>query len=228
MIEAVQNGMSLSVIHDTDPRFFLLNKRKVEEYKTFYMQRLRVEALLPKPSCDDLANVADFVPTSASVLTAGCTALALWLKENLYGHRAFKQKQLYIHGGPNLGKSSLTRTLAKFMSVYWAPMEENFFDAFDDEVHTLVVFDEFKAQHPLTFMNAFLQGGEMCLRRKGSQFIKTQNLPVIILSNYSPREAYSRVSDVALEAFLSRVLVVELLEPVFFLIEYIEELLDSQ
>lgn len=107
-------------------------------------------------------------------------------------------------------------------------MEENFFDAFDDEIHNLVVFDEFKAQHPLTFMNAFLQGGEMCLRRKGSQFIKTKNLPIIILSNYSPREAYSRVADVALEAFLSRLLVVELTEPIFYLIEFLEELLDSQ
>lgn len=106
-------------------------------------------------------------------------------------------------------------------------MEENFFDLFDEEVHRLVVFDEFKGQHPLTFMNAFLQGDTMSIRKKGSQYLKAKNLPTIILSNYSPREAYSKVTDEKLDTFLVRVEVVELTAPLFALTELLNELIEA-
>lgn len=59
-------------------------------------------------------------------------------------------------------------------------------------------------------MNQFLEMSMMTIRQKGSQLLRTKNLPVIICSNLSPREAYKNVSDATLTGFLARLTVVEL------------------
>lgn len=89
---------------------------------------------------------------------------------------------------------------------------EDFYDSFDEDLHQLVVFDEFKGQKPLVFLNRWLQGDMFCIRRKGSQYIKTKNLPFIFCSNFSPTQAYKQ-TDASLDAFLVRLLVVEISDP---------------
>lgn len=202
------------------------NKRKIEEYRSWYQQTAAIDSLLPLPKESDLVFAPDFVPACGIPVNASCEAVLSWLRRNLY-NREFKQKQLYLHGTANLGKTSLVRALARCLAVYHAPMEESFFDLYDEETHQLVCFDEFKGQHPLTFMNAFLQGDCMSLRKKGSQYLKTKNLPTIILSNYSPRDAYSKVTEEKLDTFLVRLEVVELAEPIFPLIELLNELIED-
>jgi len=79
----------------------------------------------------------------------------------------------------------------------------------------------------LGFMNQFLQGGEMCLKKKGSQYLKTKNLPVIILSNFSPIQSYSKVQAISLLAFEARLKVIELTEPIFALTEFLNEVIEG-
>lgn len=198
------------------------NKRKIEEYRSWYQQTAALDKLWVLPAADALVFPEGYVLAPGIEITAQCQQVLSWLRNNLYG-RQFKQKQLYLWGPANLGKTSLVRTLATCLATYHAPMEENFFDLYDEETHQLVCFDEFKGQHPLTFMNAFLQGDTMSLRKKGSQYLKTKNLPTIILSNYSPRDAYSKVSEEKLDTFLVRLEVVELTSPIFALVDFLQE-----
>jgi len=55
--------------------------------------------------------------------------------------------------------------------------------------------DEFKGQKTLQWMNEFRQGSKMTLRKKGSQYLKSKNIPVIILSNYSLSECYPKAAN---------------------------------
>lgn len=76
-------------------------------------------------------------------------------------------------------------------------------------MYDLAVIDEFRgSDKPLGWLNLWLQGNPMPLRKKGSQYTKEQNIPTIILSNYSPREAYSKVPDHILGTLLSRLEVI--------------------
>lgn len=199
----------------------MMNQRKVVEYYAYRGAIATRDKLLPMPKKEDLVWPEDGDPT----LDSNCLQVLSWLMANLYC-RQFKQRQLYLWGPPNYGKTSMIRCLEKVMMIYRAPMDENFFDAYDEETHQLVVFDEFKGQHPLTFMNLFLQGDSMTLRKKGSQYLKKLNLPVIILSNYSPREAYSKVDDFKLDTFLVRLEVIELVAPVFALCEFLTQVIE--
>lgn len=89
---------------------------------------------------------------------------------------------------------------------------EDFYDFYDEEFHRLVIFDEFKGQKSLCFLNRWLQGDLFCIRRKGSQAIKTRNLPFIFCSNFSPTQCY-KISDTSLDAFLVRIQPIEIVSP---------------
>lgn len=86
-------------------------------------------------------------------------------------------------------------TLEQYLSIYWIPIDEEFYDEWIDHHYDLAVLDEFKGQKTVQWLNRFLQGGPMSIRKKGSQGRKTQNIPVIILSNFSLEECYPKVAE---------------------------------
>lgn len=144
-----------------------------------------------------------------------------WVTTNMCSKRTFKQKQLFLYGPPNFGKTSLIRVLSRFGAVYFAPTDEQFFDSYDEKLQKLVVFDEFKGQHPVTFMNQFLEMGVMTLRKKGSQYLRTKNLPVVILSNHPLSGCYKNVMPQSLAPMEARLEMVELYSPIFPVLEEI-------
>lgn len=95
------------------------------------------------------------------------------------------------------------------LRVLWMQKEEDFMDMWEDGSYDLVVLDEFRGQKKLTFMNEFLEGVPLCLRVKGSQRMKRQNIPVIICSNGNPKDCYRNMEEMWLEPLLERVKVVE-------------------
>ena len=74
--------------------------------------------------------------------------------------------------------------------VYDMPRDEEFYDDFEDGCFDLVVLDEYKANKKIQFLNAWADGQPFPLRQKGRQSVKTDNLPLIIVSNYSIEEVY--------------------------------------
>ena len=193
----LMDGKSLSEINEVDPGYFMVNKRKLEDYE----QWVSVEK--HKKSKDA------WIPPCIYALTDANLQIAKWIVSNVRSIRKFKAPQLFITGPKNLGKTSLIEWLSKSLSVYHIPQTEDFYDLYSDD-YDLVVFDEFKGQKTIQWMNLFLQGSPMNIRKKGSQYMKMKNLPVIILSNYTLGDCYPKARDDGrLDTLLARVDVVE-------------------
>ncbi|QMW68858.1 replication-associated protein [Crucivirus-392] len=130
--------------------------------------------------------------------------IATWLNSNIGCDRVFKQKQLYVYGGTNIGKTTLMNRLCELVRVYVMPYDGNWLDSFD-ESYDVVVFDEFKANYTVQFLNRFIEGSVCPVSRRGiPPFMKKKNIPMIFLSNYSLSECYSKMSDVKLDTLMNR------------------------
>lgn len=193
----LMDGKSLVEINQKDPGYVMLNKRKLEEYATW----IHVE--------NSKKQKTEWVPPKTDGLTDANLQIAEWLSKNIRQTRKFKAPQLYIHGKANLGKTSLIEWLEKSLSVFHMPLTEEFYDLYSDE-YDLVVVDEFKGQKTIQWLNQFLQGSVMNIRKKGSQSIKLKNIPVIMLSNYTLEECYPKANaDGRLDTLRCRLEIIE-------------------
>lgn len=193
----LMEGKSISEINAVDPGYVMINKRKLEEYE----QWITVEK--------HKKSKEEWVPPSLEGLTDANKQIAQWIVSNIRQTRKFKAPQLFITGPKNLGKTSLIEWLGRSLSVYHIPQMEDFYDLYSDD-YDLVVFDEFKGQKTIQWMNLFLQGSPMNIRKKGSQYMKMKNLPVIILSNYTLGDCYPKARDDGrLDTLLTRLDIVE-------------------
>jgi len=201
----IAEGKTMKDIFEVEPGFVLMHKRKIEELQS-WMQR-RKEKEMKKEwqpfSPEDIQDLS----------TSGEQEIALWLNKNLKVPREFKQKQLYIWGPANMGKTSLINKLAEFLNVYYVPRDEDFYDDYEDGIYDLIVFDEFTNLKKMQWLNQVLDGQSMYLRKKGGQVLKKDNLPVIILSNYSVEQNYKKLSESGkLDPLFKRLEVVEVKE----------------
>lgn len=193
----LDDGKSLFEIKEEEKGYFLMNKRKIEEYAAWVQCENSKKSKL------------DWVEPKTDGLTDANKQIAEWICKNIRQTRTFKAPQLFIFGKPNLGKTSLVEWLKKFLSVYLMPTTEEFYDHYSDD-YDLVVLDEFKGQKTIQFLNEFLQGSSMSIRKKGSQGLKKKNLPVIILSNYSLEECYPKANaDGRLDSLRARLEICE-------------------
>lgn len=193
----ILEGKTLTEINDVDPGYVMMNKRKLEDYESWVKLENNKKRKLP------------WVPPAVDGLTDSDKQIAQWICLNIRQTRKFKAPQLFITGPKNLGKTSLIEWLERSLSVYHIPQTEEFYDLYSDE-YDLVVFDEFKGQKTIQWMNLFLQGSPMNIRKKGSQYLKQKNLPVIILCNYSLGDCYPKARDDGrLDTLLTRLDIVE-------------------
>ncbi|QCX35041.1 replication-associated protein [Blackfly DNA Virus 11] len=193
----ILEGKSMVEINEKDPGYVMMNKRKLEEYESWVTIQ------------NNKKSKITWVPPNLEGLTDSNKQIAQWICSNVRQTRKFKAPQLFITGPKNLGKTSLIEWLERSLSVYHIPQTEEFYDLYSDS-YDLVVFDEFKGQKTIQWMNLFLQGSPMNIRKKGSQFLKQKNLPVIILSNYQLGDCYPRARDDGrLDTLLVRLDIVE-------------------
>nr|QKI29018.1 Rep [Kummerowia striata CRESS virus] len=180
--KSIMEGESLVEINKKHAGYVMINKRKIEEYESWV-------------KCENAKKQKiDWIPPSLDGLTDANLQIAKWICSNIRQPRKFKAPQLYIHGPRNLGKTSLIEWLEKSLSVYHVPTTEEFYDQYSDD-YDLVVIDEFKGQKTIQWLNQFLQGSPMPIRKKGSQSMKLKNLPVVILSNYRLSEVYMKAAN---------------------------------
>jgi len=180
------SGSSLKQINDSDPGYFLQNMRKIKDYHQWINRMRNTKELRPWPEVSE-ADLLNLSETDKQI--------ALWLSVNVRKPRQFRQKQLYVHGPPMTGKSSLVQDLAQFLRVYIAPWNEDYYDGYDDDEYDLIVFDEFTHQKTMQHMNMWLDGSTFVLKVKGSQAVKAKNLPVMVLSNYSLEQNYKKLYE---------------------------------
>lgn len=129
--------------------------------------------------------------------------VAHWLNANIRTElpRDLRQAQLWIVTKPGAGKTTFKDIVLPWLypglSVYQLPYDGEWYDAYEDGCYDLIIADEFrghcmKAQH----MNQLADGSVISLRRRGTPpAIKRDRLPLIVLSNYTPEEAYNKLAD---------------------------------
>lgn len=180
------DGATVQDVNVVYPGFTLVHKRKMEEYAGWQAGLALKKGKLSWPG---LAEYSGNDPVTQSVCD--------WLNRNLNGLREFKQSQCWLYGPPDSRKTTLCRKLEEFFSIYWTPNSELFYDGYDDD-HDLIVMDEFREGKPCEWLNLWLEGSTMMVRRKGqSPVCKRRNQPVIICSNYQPYELYSDATSLA-------------------------------
>lgn len=184
--KSLQDGKTIEDVHNEDPGFFLMNKRKIEEYSEWVKRHKNCNKLewkeFSQSDIDDCDSASDAL-------------IAVWLNNNIKKPREFKSKQLYVFGPPNTGKSSLVNKLEKFLRIYHIPRDEDFYDGYENGMYDLAVLDEFKSSKTMQWMNQWLDGQKFYLRQKGKQYLKTDNLPTIVLSNYSLEHNYRKLFE---------------------------------
>jgi len=196
----ISDGASLLDIDLQFPGYFMMHKRKIEDYASWSaLKRQRENKLAWKVPPRDIAMT---FPEEQDIL--------FWIIKNIKAERNFKQEQLWVWGPRGTGKTSLITWLEKYLTIYYVP-HEDFDDEWEDGMYDLAVIDEFKGTRKITWMNRFVQGGSMRIRKKGSQGMKRENIPVIVLSNYCIQDAYSmNVPDNAKQTLMCRFTQVEI------------------
>lgn len=199
----LMEGMTLKDLVAERPGYVMMNKKKMEDFRHFL-------------SMNSSRNLLPLLQVEMTRMkkTPASESLVSWLNTNLIQTvrdcRQPRQKQLWIHGPPAIGKTRMISQLRNHLRIYDVPFEE-FQDDYSDTDYDMAVFDEFQGwQKTVTFMNQFLEGNPMYLRKKGAQIYKKANLPCIILSNFSPREAYPHVPNIQMEALESRLQIVNM------------------
>jgi len=185
MATMIKDGKTLDDLDELDPGWMMMNKRKAEEYLAWTQVKKARLAITPLPAIDLDSYEEDYD-----------LEIATWILENIGKPRKFKQQQLYVWSdGPNVGKTNLVEKLAEHLVVYTLP-KTPFVDGYESNRFDLVLCDEFKAQFTIQFLNEFLQGAKsgMHLNQKGSGHRKTDNPPMIFLSNHSLADCYSKQS----------------------------------
>ena len=201
--EMLKSGSTLEQIWEAEPGYMLQNMRKVKELY-FWLQSYQELQSLPGIK----------FPISYKGEDPQTSLIVDWLNTNLRSRMQFKAKHLYIHGLSNFCKTSLLMKLSSFIAVYDMPMMEDFYDFFVNHRFHLCLLDEFKAHKTIQFLNLWLQGSKMNLRQKGCQYLKKQNIPTIILSNFSLDECYPKADINKLISLQNRLTIIELSRPI--------------
>lgn len=176
--------------------YFLEKKQKIEQYRSFIQELETHQDKYPFfiPVTDPLENVNDSI-------------IAAWLAKNIRKPRPLRQRQLWIFGKTEMGKTSLLINLAKMLKVFHFPIYTfPFVEGFNNQFE-LIVFEEFSGGVPINFLNQFVDGSPIGINKKGSYVMKRKNIPVIVLSNLSIEEVYEKAGNkrpAVLEALKSR------------------------
>jgi len=201
----VDSGSSLRDIYSAEPGYFMMHKRKIEELAGWLAVKKLKERLTPHPG--------RFFYSGSHSETLIITN---WLNLNVCNDdapRPLKMKQLYVQGPANSLKTSLITLLSKWYRIYWVPKDEAFYDFYDDNDYDIIVFDEFKMQKSLQWINSFIEGAPVLVRKKGAAgSMKLKNLPCIFLSNYKVMSLLPDPDDQVL--FESRLELVYLTSPI--------------
>lgn len=143
------------------------------------------------------------------------TKIRQWLNKNLFEKRLPKQRQLWLYSsGPNVGKTSLVNWLENYLRIYRPVPGEDWDDNYKDGSYDCIVLDEYIGGKPFTYLNSLLEGNPMRMRVRGEAArTKTDNLPVIVLSNKNPLQCYPNISREHMETMLARLFIVKVSEP---------------
>lgn len=203
--EMINDGKTLDEIDDLHPDYVLLHGRILREY--FHYKDLKKL----RRSFAEAQQIPVRVWPAPDYLNVWNARIATWLSSNIRLPRPHRSAQLWIAAPAGSGKTSLIMWLeATFkLSVYYWPKDEHWWDGYSDKAFDLIVLDEFRSQKKITELNPILSGDPTPLsRRSAAPLVKRDNLPVIILSNFTPQECFHKCQPAQLAPLLDRLLIV--------------------
>lgn len=185
--EAVRKGQSLDQLDEMDPGYFMMNMKRIQEYHSLHSRK----------------KLKSAPPRAPLVLFRFQQQLEFGIP------REHKQKQYWIYGPPDTGKTSLIMDLLQQHGLrgFQIP-ENNDFSAYDD-YYDFSYIDEFNGQLTIQFLNKWLEGTPMWLNTKGGSREKTKNLPTFIISNLPPDRVYWKANPEILTALLARLIIIQ-------------------
>lgn len=205
MIREIQKGSTIDDLDDLFPEYMMMNVQKV----VAYMSYLEVKKKRRDFAAAQLIKVN--VSSAEGFLSPWNMLIASWLTKNLRQDRVHRQKQLWIQSPPEMGKTSLLMWLERTfkLSIYYWPKDEKWWDTYSDGAYDLIIIDEFHGQKSITELNQILSGDPISLSRRNMPYVmKRNNLPVIILSNFTPDQCFHKCTAQQLAPLNSRLEVI--------------------
>ena len=177
--------LTINELKYTNPGIWIHYEKRLTAWLCSIKEDSIVDNLLPWKLLRPVINSA----------TTNC--IITWLNKNIRQPRHRKQKQLWITSPPDYNKGRLVDDfLPLYLRICYASQCENFLDDYEDGKYDLIVFDDIQPQvFPAAYLGKILEGGTCRVKIKGKQYIKRENLPVIITSNYSLSDLYPKVID---------------------------------
>lgn len=178
----LRSGASLEQAEEMDPGYFMQNLVRI----TNYHQWISVKKLKENPKRPPLQ-------------------ITNWKFTFEIGFpRVFKQKQYWIVGQPNTGKTTFILELIESGFNGYNMPKNNYWNDWEDDAYDFAYIDEFKGQLPITLLNEFLQGSPVKLRGRYTDVQKRKNLPVFILSNFDPYGCYENCKKSEVDPLVER------------------------
>jgi len=202
----LRSGASLDAIDDQEPAYMLMHLQQVQRYASFLELKKKRAEFAQGQLRKVLVEPAEHYSSDWN------KEIASWLETNIRQKRSHRQKQLWIKAPPGAGKTSLIMWLEDTfnLSIYYWPRDEKWWDGYSDGCYDLIVLDEYRAQKMITELNPVLSGDRTPVSRRNlPAYVKKDNLPVIICSNFNPIEAYHKVHMSQLLPLLDRLDMIE-------------------
>jgi len=199
--QAILEGALLPELDDEFPQYVMTHLQSLQRYLDYR----NVRSLQTSRAADLLAPFR--VRPADGHYNSWNIALVQFLNSSIRMNLPHRPTQMWLKAPPGAGKTSLINFLEDVMqlSIYRWPTDEIWFDGYQDGVFDLIVLDEYNAQKKITQLNPILSGDRVPLSRRGmAPYIKRDILPVIIMSNHTPREAYHKAREASLQALESR------------------------
>jgi len=203
-IAKMVEGSSALDIMEAYPATYALRRRNILDFQFDLQMSKRFTSSSEKLLKITLRNEID---KNGSV-----DALVGWLNSNVVDGmattRIFKQKQLWLWGPSNIGKSTLLNNLMKGLRTYHIPPKD-FYCEWDDKAYDLAVLDEYTGCKTIGWLNQWLEGANLPLDQKNKPcYIKQFNIATIICSNLSPEQVYLKCPPVQHQALSNRLEVI--------------------
>lgn len=188
----VQSGKTDQELVELHPGFVMSNYNKIESYRR----------LLESFKATDKGVL---VPFNRSFFVEDCPGfddMISWFDANFWNpsfgeKRPIKTPNLWLKAPSNFGKTWLFDSLRKCLRIWVHPMESNgWADTYEDNKYDLIVFDEFKGGMTIQTFNKWCDGSPIqVLRRNKPPLMKYQNVPVLVLSNFTPDACWHNVNQ---------------------------------
>jgi len=199
-------------VMENNKDFMLLHGKQMQAYVAWREERER-RSKFARAQAQKV-----FVVPAPGYFNAWNNEIASWLTTNLRQKRKHRQTQLWIQGPPGIGKTSMMMMLEELYSltIYHWPKDERWWDLYGDGQYDVILLDEFRSQKMITELNPILSGDPISLSRRGiAPIVKRDNLPVIIMSNYSPEECFPSANEHGkLDPLLDRIKIVKCEGPI--------------